>query len=101
MYIGSKDDAKRIYEQDSDRWEYAICLSPSEEFQHVSFVNGICTSKGGKHVEYIRDQIVRKLVKYIQQKRKIDVKPNTIKEQIMLFLRCDIENPSFESQTKD
>ena len=86
---------------ENDRWEYAICMSPSEEFSQVSFVNGICTSKGGKHVEYIRDQIIRKLVKYIQQKKKLDVKPNTIKEQLMLFLRCDIENPSFESQTKD
>ena len=101
LYIGSKDESKRIYETENDRWEYAICMSPSEEFSQVSFVNGICTSKGGKHVEYIRDQIIRKLVKYIQQKKKLDVKPNTIKEQLMLFLRCDIENPSFESQTKD
>ncbi len=101
LYIGSKDESKRVYETENDRWEYAICMSPSEEFSQVSFVNGICTSKGGKHVEYIRDQIIRKLVKYIQQKKKLDVKPNTIKEQLMLFLRCDIENPSFESQTKD
>ena len=26
---------------------------------------------------------------------------NTIKDQIILFIRCDIENPSFQSQTKD
>ena len=101
LYIGTKEETKRVYESESDRWEYAVCLSPSDEFQQVSFVNGISTSKGGKHVEYIRDQIIRKLVKYIQLKKKVDVKPNTIKEQLMLFLRCDIENPSFESQTKD
>ena len=101
MYIGSKDESKRVYEQTDDRWEYAVSISPTEEFSQVSFVNGICTAKGGKHVEYIRDQIIRKLVKYILQKKKIEVKPNTIKEQLMLFLRCDIENPSFESQTKD
>jgi DNA topoisomerase-2 len=29
------------------------------------------------------------------------VNPNTIKEQLILFLRCDIENPAFDSQTKD
>lgn len=101
LYIGTKEETKRVYESESDRWEYAVCLSPSDEFQQVSFVNGISTSKGGKHVEYIRDQIIRKLVKYIQLKKKVDVKANTIKEQLMLFLRCDIENPSFESQTKD
>ena len=26
---------------------------------------------------------------------------NTIKEQLFLFVRCDIENPAFDSQTKD
>jgi DNA topoisomerase II len=101
LYIGSKTDTKRIFEKPNDRWEYAICLAPKEEFQQVSFVNGIYTSKGGKHVEYIMNQLIRKLCAYIKTKKKVDVKPNTIKEQLMLFLRCDIENPSFNSQTKD
>lgn len=101
MYIGTKSDAKRIHEAPSVRWEYAVSLTPSDEFQQISFVNGIHTSKGGKHVEYILNQIVRKMVAYIEKKKKVTVKSNTIKEQIMLFLRCDIENPSFDSQTKD
>lgn len=101
LYVGSKTDVKRVYELANDRWEYAVCLAPKDEFQQVSFVNGICTSKGGKHVEYIMNQIIRKLSAYIKLKKKVDVKPNTIKEQLMLFLRCDIENPSFNSQTKD
>ena len=101
LYIGPKTETKRIFEQANERWEYGICLAPKEEFQQISFVNGIYTSKGGKHVEYIMNQIIRKLGAYIKTKKKIDVKPNTIKEQLMLFLRCDIENPSFSSQTKD
>ena len=101
LYIGEKAEAKRIYESPNDRWEYAVALTPSEEFEQVSFVNGICTSKGGKHVEYILNQIVKKMVAYIAKKKKVDVKPNTIKEQLMLFVRCDIENPNFDSQTKD
>ena len=101
MYIGSKGDAKRIHEEPNARWEYAVSLTPTDEFCHVSFVNGIHTSKGGKHIEYIMNQIVRKMVAYIEKKKKVTVKANTIKEQIMLFLRCDIENPSFDSQTKD
>ena len=101
LYVGSKADVKRVHELANDRWEYAVCLAPKDEFQQVSFVNGICTSKGGKHVEYIMNQIIRKLCAYIKTKKKVDVKPNTIKEQLLLFLRCDIENPSFNSQTKD
>jgi DNA topoisomerase II len=101
LYIGNKTETKRIHEKPNDRWEYCVCLTPSDEFEHISFVNGIYTSKGGKHVEYIMNQILKKLGIYIKNKKKVDVKPNTIKEQLMLFLRCDIENPSFNSQTKD
>jgi len=101
LYIGNKSESPRIYEQANERWEYAVSLTPNDEFVQVSFVNGIFTSKGGKHVEYILNQIVKKLVNYIKLKKHIDVKPTTIKEQLMLFVRCDIENPSFDSQTKD
>uniref|UniRef100_A0A6C0DAA2 DNA topoisomerase (ATP-hydrolyzing) n=1 Tax=viral metagenome TaxID=1070528 RepID=A0A6C0DAA2_9ZZZZ len=102
MYIGAKDIAPRVYEGASEeRWEYAVALSPNHEFIQVSFVNGIHTSKGGKHVDYILGQITRKLAAFIEKKKKITVNANSIKEQLILFLRCDIENPAFDSQTKD
>ena len=102
MYIGTKDYAPRVYEDvENGRWEYAVALSPTHEFQQVSYVNGIHTSKGGKHVDYILQQITRKLSAYIEKKKKITVNTNSIKEQLILFLRCDIENPAFDSQTKD
>jgi len=101
LYLGSKEECKRVYESAGDRWEYAVALSPTHEFVQVSFVNGISTPKGGKHVEYIYVQLCRKLAEYIEKKKKVKVNPSTIKEQLMLFLRCDIENPAFDSQTKD
>ena len=101
LYIGGKDTTKRIHESSDERWEYAVALSPRHEFLQVSFVNGICTSKGGKHVDYIMNQIVRRLCDYIEKKKKLKVNAASIREQLILFLRCDIENPSFDSQTKD
>jgi len=105
MYIGTKSggvgNGARVHESQGERWEYAVSLSPTDEFTSVSFVNGICTFKGGKHVDYIIGQITRKLVAYIEKKKKISVNQNSIKEQLMLFVRCDIENPAFDSQTKD
>ena len=101
LYIGNKEQTKRVYEHPDERWEYAVAISPNHEFMQVSFVNGICTFKGGKHVDYIMGQIVRKLCDYIEKKKKIKVNAAAIKEQIILFLRCDVENPSFDSQTKD
>ena len=101
MYIGDKNETPRVYEENGERWEYAVALTPSNEFIQVSFVNGIHTAKGGKHVEYILNQITRKICDYIEKKKKTKVNPNTIKEQLILFVRCDIENPAFDSQTKD
>lgn len=94
-------NTKVYYETTHDRWEYAVTLTPHGEFTQVSFVNGIYTTKGGKHVEYILGQIVKKICDLIEKKKKIKVKPATIKEQLMLFVNCTIENPSFESQTKE
>jgi len=101
MYIGDKSVSPRVYEENGERWEYAVALTSTNEFAQVSFVNGIHTAKGGKHVEYILNQITRKLVEYIEKKKKIKVNPNSVKEQLILFIRCDVENPAFDSQTKD
>ena len=102
LYVGKKDSGgNRVYESHDDRWEYSVALSPTHEFMAVSFVNGICTFKGGKHVDHIIGQITRKLQEYIEKKKKVKVNLNSIKEQLILFLRCDVENPSFDSQTKD
>jgi len=101
LYIGNKEQQVRIYESPNERWEYSICLAPNHEFTQISFVNGIHTNKGGKHVEYIINQIIKKITTYIKTKKHIDVKPSSIKEQLMIFLNCIIENPAFDSQTKD
>lgn len=94
-------DTEHKYESHDGRWEYVIALSPEGEFYQMSFVNGIYTSKGGKHIDYIMNQIIKKITLYIKNKKKVDVKPSAIRENMALFLRCDIENPSYESQTKD
>jgi DNA topoisomerase-2 len=102
LYIGDKSEVPRVYEDSNEsRWEYAVALTPNNEFTQVSFVNGIHTAKGGKHVEYILGQITRKLCDFIEKKKKVKVNQNSIKEQLILFIRCDIENPAFDSQTKD
>ena len=98
QYIQLFNDQDKVSES-FDCWGYSVCLS--DEFKQISFVNGIFTSKGGKHVDYIMQQITKKMVAYILKKKKIEVKPSIIKEQITIFLNSTIVNPSFDSQTKD
>ena len=69
QYIEKYGIDTKVHEQSNERWEYVVALSPTDEFMHVSFVNGIYTSKGGKHVDYILNQITKKMV-YILKKRK-------------------------------
>lgn len=99
LYLNEEDKKQTLYEVSGERWSIAVSLN--QEYKQVSFVNGICTSKGGKHVEYVVNQITKKMVQYILQKKKVTVKPAVIKEQLFVFVNCVIENPSFDSQTKD
>lgn len=100
-----------VYERDETpaalgRWEYAVTLvgdvpGMAHEFTQISFVNGIHTNKGGRHVDYIINQIAKKMVEYIEKKKKIKVTNSSIKEQLFLVLRCDIAQPTFDSQAKE
>jgi DNA topoisomerase-2 len=98
---------ERIYEKINDRWEVAAACSDGNGFNQVSFVNGVCTLRGGKHVEHILSQIVRKLTDMIQSKRASaaaaasGVKAQFIKDNLFLFVKSTIPNPSFEGQCKD
>ena len=101
MYIGSKSDTQRAFETCNERWEVAATISKSETFEQVSFVNGIATTKGGKHVEYVTNQIVSKLAELIKKKNGTSVKNTYIKENLIVFVKSTIEDPSFDSQTKE
>ena len=92
--------SKIIFCQPNDRWSIAVCPSPKLEFEQISFVNGLNTSKGGTHVNYIVSQITSKIVELIKKKKKIVVKEQFVKENMMIFVNAIIEDPKFDSQTK-
>ena len=84
-----------------DRWEVGVAPSDGSA-QQISFVNSINTYKGGQHVSYIADQVAAHLVKTVKKKNKGgEVKPQQIKNHLCIFVNCLIENPTFDSQTKD
>ncbi|KAA1475411.1 type II DNA topoisomerase [Dentipellis sp. KUC8613] len=90
-----------IYERINERWEVAFAVSDGT-FQHVSFANSISTIKGGSHVNAIADQIAKNLIAAIAKKNKAAaVKPAKIKEHMWIFVNALIENPTFDSQTKE
>jgi DNA topoisomerase-2 len=90
-----------IAHQSVDRWEVVVATSEND-FQQCSFVNSIATTKGGTHVTYIVDSIIKSLAPALKKKNnKLEVKPYQIKNQLSVFVNCVIENPAFDSQTKE
>lgn len=84
----------------NQHWEILVCAS-DRGFSHVSFVNGIHTANGGKHVTYVAKQITDSLVQAMKKRTKKTLKPLIIRECLCLIVKAKIINPSFRSQTKD
>eukprot|EP00826_Nyctotherus_ovalis_P040313 TRINITY_DN3964_c0_g1_i7.p1 TRINITY_DN3964_c0_g1~~TRINITY_DN3964_c0_g1_i7.p1 ORF type:complete len:586 (-),score=183.51 TRINITY_DN3964_c0_g1_i7:19-1776(-) len=98
----SEDEAElpKLFEHINDRWEFCVSMSDGQ-FQQVSFVNGICTIKGGTHVNAVTDQVVEFITAHIQKKHKLNLKPYQVKASLWVFVNSLIENPTFDSQTKE
>ena len=96
------------YERCSDRWEVATILVKNlfdseavlPDEKQISFVNGINTKKGGKHVENVFKNLIGDFCEFAK-KKKIEIKPSQLKDSILLFVNSTIVNPSFDSQTKE
>jgi DNA topoisomerase-2 len=105
-----REDAEKSlsYERAGPRWEVAAVLTrnlfsddSTPDDRHISFVNGINTRKGGKHVETVQRHVLTDICEIAQKKKKMDLKPGQIKDTITLFVNATIVNPSFDSQTKE
>lgn len=107
LYIKGKEDdvgnpLKIAYERAGERWEVAMTVS-DKGFQQMSFVNSIATTKGGRHVDHVTELIVKQLIETLKKRNKagISIKPFQIKNHMWIFVNCLINNPTFDSQTKE
>eukprot|EP01132_Coremiostelium_polycephalum_P007836 gene7836-9650_t len=104
LYFLADDSPPKIfYEKVSPRWEIAVTLSTEGQFNQVSFVNSICTAKGGTHVTHAISNVISAISEQVTKKNKggIDMKPAFIKNHLSVFVNSLIENPHFDSQTKE
>jgi len=67
----------------------------------VSFVNGCYTKDGGIHVDVWKDAIISAFVRKFNAKKKIKTTARDVYPYLGLFIRCELDKPSFDSQTKD
>ena len=96
------------YEDCGPRWEVGAILashlySDEEELpedKHLSFVNGVHTKKGGKHVETVSRKVLGDFCD-VAKAKKVEIKPGQLKHSVVLFINATIVNPSFDSQSKE
>lgn len=105
LYFPSDADHKKVIDTGAHkRWKVCAVYDRSDllEHQNISFVNSICTSRGGTHVDQIVNQVVRRLSDIVTKKVKdIVIKPSMIKENLLFFVDATIVNPDFDTQTKE
>jgi len=77
-----------------------VLVTPSKEFQIVSFVNGIYTKLGGQHVDSWSEAIFRPLVDKFNKKGQPTLNIKDIKQFFRIFVVSYVVNPEFESQNK-
>lgn len=85
---------------ENDKVRLGIFCS-DDGFQHLSFVNGLETVRGGTHVDYVADTLVHHMREHIKKKFKLEVKPADIKNKLFIMLSLRLGAPDFDGQTKE
>jgi DNA topoisomerase-2 len=101
-YVKMYVDKQVVYAEFNERWKVGVSLTDVGHMQQVSFVNSICTTKGGRHVDYVVNQLVKNIKGELEKKNKgAPIRPQFIKNHLFVFVCSLIINPTFDNQTKD
>ena len=77
-----------------------VVLTTASEFEAISFVNGVFTMNGGKHVDSWSEVIFRPLVDHFNKPKKPQITIKDVKQFYRLFVVSTLINPEFTSQSK-
>lgn len=109
-------DTRRVIHLEAEGSECALveAITPEDEIvpgaiNHIAFVNGINTKDGGAHVDAWRDAVFPSLVRAFNARK---VKKGSMLEGLKvtgrdvyscfaLFVRCEVDKPVFDHQTKN
>ena len=80
-------------------WTVSVFPNTREDFQHMSFCNGIATTDGGTHVSHVT-RTLTKLFSDALLKVKLKPAHKLIKESLFLVVALRTPNPLFDSQCK-
>jgi len=86
---------------ESDDFFFTVMPNALDDFRQISFVNGLETSRGGSHIDYIAEKIIGGVRDKLIKKYK-SIKPGDIKNKIQLFLvASNFRGAKWDGQTKE
>lgn len=94
-------DMKQSIQLSSKDSDVIFTISNTNEFEHISFVNGIYTKYGGVHVEDWSNSIFKLLLGKINKKDKVQINKSDLKKFFRIFVKSKVNKPVFDGQTKD
>lgn len=72
-YAKMHEGVENVTSVTGDRW--SVCIGPSENgLEQVSFVNGICTTKGGTHVDHVASLVASGIID--EMAKRLNSNPN-------------------------
>ncbi len=84
-----------------DDYFFAFFNNELDDFRQISFVNGLETSKGGSHIDYVVNNIVNGIRAKLIKKYKT-IKPGDIKNKLQFVLIAkNMKNIDWDGQTKE
>lgn len=91
--------------QPNKKFPWEVCIGTTEnKEQQVSIVNGIFINSGGSHIKHIQNHLIAILKNNIEKllkKFKVKFNKNLLINNLFIFMKGPIPNPTFASQTKD
>ena len=102
FYDGDEDEVHHCTMGSKHPWN--VCIGPSDgKARNFSLINGIWVYEGGSHIKQIQDQLVEGLkpkVEKLTKKSKTKFNPNFILNNVFIFVRGAISDPTFGGQVK-
>lgn len=85
-----------------ERWEVCVAAKSGDTPPVPTFVNGICTHRGGSHVKHVTGPLFQHLAEVATKRvRGLKIKPSHVENFANVFVNCLVVNPAFDSQTKE
>ena len=99
QFLGLFEQTGQLYEDDD--YFFSIMHNSLDDFRQVSYVNGLETTRGGSHIDYVMTNVVNRIRDKLIKKHKT-IKPGDIRNKLQLVIIAkNFRGAKWDGQTKE